>query len=165
MARRTGGTGVTIHPCDLHSGNQPPTQQGLDSADLCVLAIQRHLFHSFAQPERQGWMTALVTAITAMGDDIGPRLFAAVTAQVQAMRQARGAMFVYSDPHCPHCRQSLTPDETLLATCLRTLRQGRLETAGRHALILCEGEPPTRFLDATAGVVALLPLLPGHRLN
>jgi hypothetical protein len=106
-----------------------------------------------------------VIALEALGEEAGPHLFAAITAQVQAMRQARGAVFMYHDPLCPSCARVLTPDEEQLVLCLRACRTGREWDAGRHALILCEGEPPTRFLDATERLAALLPTLAKPSFN
>jgi hypothetical protein len=148
---------LSIHPLDL------PVPD--DSTACAVLTVQRHLCRSFAQPGTQGWMSGLIIAIESFGSGTGPALFATIAAQMQAMRQARGALFTYADPLCPGCRARMTPDEQQLTLCLRALRQGRVAAAGRHALVLCEGEPPTRFLDATAQLADLLPRLATPRLN
>jgi hypothetical protein len=128
----------------------------LDAADICVLSLQRQLFHSFCWPNGRVWSTALTEANQQFGHTDAGAVWEAVLLQVEAMRTTRRSMFTFSNPQCQHCRQVLTGDERHLAYTLRALRRRQPGWAMTHALCLCEGNDPGRYLQAKAMLAGLI---------
>jgi hypothetical protein len=154
--RVPGGAACAHGPLDGADRHRPETLR-LAPEVIGTLALQRHFFQSFCQPHSQSWMHGAVIAAERFGDLDGPRVWYAVLAQVQAMRRARPSVFVFANPLCPHCRQTLTEDERHLALALQDIRQGRAAWARAHALCLTEGADCDGFLQATTRLAAVLP--------
>ena len=118
------------------------------AAQRHVLTIARHYFSSFAQPERQGWLSAISSALHLFDHARGPDIAVATLAMVQTMRRARQSTFRFNAPDCPACAAHVTPQERAMMSALRATAQGRDGAARAHAAILCEGNDAADFLRA-----------------
>jgi hypothetical protein len=151
--------GRSRRDCYGHSPSQDQTldESGLDADEIGILAISRHYFQTFALPESQGWLHAMVIAADRFAQHGGPEVAYATLAAVQAMRHARTTVFHYSNPLCLHCRNVITGDECQFMATLRTIRQTQRAQSLTHAIILCEGGGTSAFLGACAALAALMP--------
>jgi hypothetical protein len=134
-------------PCGADRG-APVADLGYTAGQRHVLNIARHYFSSFAQPERQGWLSAISSALHRFGHDRGPEIAVATLAMVQTMRRTRRSTFRFNAPDCPACAAHVTPQERAMMSALRATAQGRDEAARAHAAILCEGNDAADFLRA-----------------
>lgn len=130
---------------------------GLDAFELGLLAVARHFIVSFAAPETQSWTVAFKIASERWGISEGARAAATVLVVIEEMRLARKSVFRFSDPNCPNCRQSLTPNERHLMLILHAIRRGRVGDAQTEAMLLCEGEDAKGLLRAAWGLAGLFP--------
>ncbi len=147
---------VRAHP----QGAACATERGVAARDLAfterefaVLQIARHYFASFAAPESQGWMRAIVAALDAFDHDTGPHVAVAVLSVVQTMRQTRKTPFRFNTPGCALCSGYLTVSERVLMNAVRCAATARAEAAHAHASFMCDGNDVRalmRALDALA---------------
>jgi hypothetical protein len=135
------------HPCGADRG-APVADLGYTAEQRHVLTIARHYFSSFAQPDRQGWLLAISSALHLFDHDRGPDIAVATLAVVQTMRRARQSTFRFNAPDCPACAAHVTPQERAMMSALRATAQGRDDAARAHAAILCEGNDAADFLRA-----------------
>jgi len=135
------------HPCGTDRGTSV-ADLGYTAEQRHVLTVARHYFSSFAQPERQGWLSAISCALHLFGHDRGPEIAVATLAMVQTMRRTRQSTFRFNSPDCPACAAHVTPPERAMMSALRATAQGRDEAARAHAAILCEGNDAADFLRA-----------------
>ena len=148
--------GAATHDHDLGANEMRLNRAGLELVEISVLALQRAFFQSFAIPESQSWMHGADTASERFGAKDGMSIWRAVLTQVQQMRHARQSCFSFSNPQCAVCCQMLTADERQLAFTLKAIRQGQLDWARTHAMILCEGGEVAPFIQATQDLARLL---------
>jgi len=115
------------HP--KRKGDIPVTSAGLDEFELGLLSVARHFIISFAAPDTQSWTIALNIASERWGISEGARAAVSLLAVIEAMRRARRSMFHFSDPNCPTCRETLTPNERHLMLMIHAIRQGQIGQA------------------------------------
>ncbi|MGY6633164.1 MAG: hypothetical protein ACXIU8_05410 [Alkalilacustris sp.] len=126
---------------------------GLDPFARLTLTLLRFHFQTFAQPDSQGWLTALRVATLRVGPQVAGPLCYDLVALVQALRQARRSCFNFNRPDCGCCSGWLTAEERLLMQVLGAVRSGQKGAALTHALLLCEGNA-AEDLVAMAAVYA-----------
>jgi len=143
------------HP--KRKGDIPVTSAGLDEFELGLLSVARHFIISFAAPDTQSWTIALNIASERWGISEGARAAVSLLAVIEAMRRARRSMFHFSDPNCPTCRETLTPNERHLMLMIHAIRQGQIGQAQTEAMLLCEGEDTTDLMRAAWGLAGLFP--------
>jgi hypothetical protein len=143
------------HP--RRDGDTPLAMLGLDDFETGLLATTRHFFTSFLAPESQGWIRAFREAEALWGAVDGPKSAYAMFTTVDAMRRSRRTMFHFSDPHCPTCRESVTPNERNLMRMIHAIRRGRIGAAQTEALLLTEGIDPAFLLRAAWALAGMFP--------
>ncbi|MGY6410131.1 MAG: hypothetical protein ACXIUV_03770 [Alkalilacustris sp.] len=112
---------------------------GLDPFAQLTLVLLRFHFQTFAQPDSQGWLTALRVATVHVGPRAAAPLCYDLVALVQALRHARHSCFNFNRPACGCCSCWLTVEERQLMQVLGAVRSGQKGAALTHALLLCEG--------------------------
>lgn len=135
------------HPCGADRG-APVADLGYTAEQRHVLTVARHYFSSFAQPERQGWLSAISAALHLFGHARGPEVAVATLAMVQTMRRSRQSVFRFNSPDCPACAARVTPQERAMMSALRAAALDMDDAARAHAAILCEGNDAEDFLRA-----------------
>lgn len=130
--------------------------QGYDSIDHYTLETVRIFFVAFYQPETQFWMHAYQYCESAYSSARGAAIAQATLDMLNAMRTTRPHTFNYTDPRCRDCSEFLTPEERYLMESFRNVRCGARQAAHMTALLLCEGNDPTAFLEATEKLNAVL---------
>lgn len=111
----------------------------LDPFARLTLVLLRFHFQTFAQPDSQGWLTALRAATVHVGPRAAGPLCYDLVALVQALRHARRSCFNFNRPDCGCCSGWLTVEERQLMQVLSAVRRGQKGAALTHALLLCEG--------------------------
>lgn len=144
-------------PHTKHKSDMPVAGSGLDEFEVGLLAVARHFIISFAAPDTQSWAVALAIASERWGISQGARAAVSMLTVIDAMRRARRSMFHFSDPHCPTCRDFMTPNERHLMQMIHTIRAGRVGDAQTEAMLLCEGAETTAVLQAAWGLAGLFP--------
>ena len=139
------------------AGDIPVNAIGLDEFEIGLLATMRYFITSFAAPETQGWVLAYRTAAERWGISDGAKAAYAMFDIVDAMRRARTTMFHFSDPHCPTCRETVTPNERHLMCMIHAIRRGRVGEAQTEAMLLTEGADNANMMRATWTLAGLFP--------
>ncbi|WP_147112313.1 hypothetical protein [Tateyamaria sp. syn59] len=129
---------------------------GLDKIELVILDVARCYWQTFATPQAQTWLMALHRAEVAFGSEQGPQVALEVLAAVQAMRTTRISCFRFNNPACPHCAAILSEHERQFMFVAQAIRAGRLGPARTHAMLLCEGNDTTRFIQRMSSLADAL---------
>ncbi|MEM1429748.1 MAG: hypothetical protein AAGG09_09840 [Pseudomonadota bacterium] len=138
----------TNRSCGTHERGTPVAELKYSPAERAVLAVARAYFNSFACPATQGWIGGISEALHAFGEERGPEVAVAVLSVVQCMRRARSSVFRFNSPDCPRCALFVTGHEQMLMAAARAAARGRLDAAGAHATLLCEGSDVRKFLKS-----------------
>lgn len=139
--------------CQDSGKGEPIWRLGYTPEELAILAVMRHYCTSFAMPDRQTWVAAIMTSLSDFGDDRGPETAVAVLAVLQSVRCIRRSHFHFNAADCAACSTRVTAHERLLMSALRAVRRDRREAALAHATLLCEGNdarPVVRALGVLA---------------
>jgi hypothetical protein len=145
-----GADGSRVPRRDLRPGDTRIEDLGLDRFAHLTLALLRYYCQTFAAPPSQGWLQALEIATRHAGSDRAPALCYDLLAIIQALRASRRSVFTFSNPNCPCCRPIVTAEERQLLATLDALRRGHRGQAATHALLVCEGQPAERLLEAAS---------------
>ena len=124
-------------------------QAGLDRAECAVLNLSRCFFCSFSEPMSQAWQHAIVATNGAKDFGLGAAQLGLVLEMVLTMRRTRRSCFQFNSPFCEFCSEILSEHERQLIGTLAAFREGRHGSAKIHAMLLCEGNDATQFLNAT----------------
>lgn len=133
--------------------------QNYDRIERYTLETARIFFVAFTDPKTQFWMHAYRYCESAYTAPKGATIAQATLNMLNAMRAARPHTFNYTDPRCRDCSECMTAEERYLMESFRHLRNNRYGPAHMSALLLCEGQDPTAFLDATVQLIELVPRL------
>ncbi|MEM9635127.1 MAG: hypothetical protein AAGA50_27635 [Pseudomonadota bacterium] len=135
---------------------QSKEQLQLDDNDQVVLEIARYFFMSWAARQSRGWEEALAKSNAAFGPIRGQSIaFALLDALIQ-MRDARKNLFVFNNPRCEKYRTHITHCERHLLSALQQTKRGRQSAACVDAMILCEGNEMTAFIERLRDLSAAL---------
>ncbi|WP_068303622.1 hypothetical protein [Pararhodobacter sp. CCB-MM2] len=123
-----------------------PDEQRLDDLqadpfDRFTLSLMRWHFQGFAEPECQGWLSALRLATEVVGPARAPALCYDIVALVEVVRATRRSVFRFNPEACAGCRQWVTPEERRMLSLLSALRSGRDGLAATQAQLLSDGRP------------------------
>ncbi|MEL7300777.1 MAG: hypothetical protein AAFM92_10370 [Pseudomonadota bacterium] len=131
-------------------------EAGLDELDFDVLTISRFYWQQFAMPMSQSWLYALREAEAAFPGREAATIAFAILAAVQANRCSRVSTFHFNNPGCGACRNVISEHERQFMSVFRAVRAGRVGAARTHAMLLCEGNDTTDFIEEMQALVALL---------
>lgn len=126
-----------------------------DYTEVTVLSVARYFWQTFAVPETQSWLSALGLAEQRCRQGHGRELGLEILTTVQAMRYARVSCFEFSNPACRHCAMVVTGHERCFMSVFRAVRDGQLDLARTFAMILCEGNDTTQFMERMGVLVTL----------
>ncbi len=160
-------TATGSHGCGRphHGGYDGMGIGALDPRMLCTLTVARYFFQSFAVPQLEGWTRALSGAEHLLGRDAAPGFACAVLRVVQAMRRSRKSVFHFSNPDCSNCAARLSGHERLLLNALRATLEDRPDNAEGHAMLLCEGNDTSEFLEEVEALARMMEARPHRVLN
>lgn len=127
-----------------------------DPVDKILLTLSRHLFRALSAPESGNRHMAVTYAGLSLGPGRGAMITAALQQAIVTMRRARRDRFFYNNPDCPLCAGHLTGAELQLVQVFRAVRLSRTSAAVVHAMLLCEGNDYTPFLDAVLQLTDVL---------
>lgn len=120
----------------------------LDAIEQRFLTAARILFAALVEPEPRRWAMACHAAAGLFPFGDPEEILRHVVHAIEAMRDLRRDVFVFSKHSCRTCSKVLSQEERLLVTTLQALRRQRPSEAYMNALLLCEGRDPARFLVA-----------------
>lgn len=126
----------------------------LQILDLVRLLLSRrtgHLPRHAALPED--------VARHCFGPEAAPRLLGGTARMIEAMAQARGDTFHYTNPYCRGCARGITAEETHLLEVLHHQRRGHRGQAMVCALMICEARPIDQLIETSAELAILTKLL------
>ena len=127
----------------------------LTTCEAKVLKIARYYFMTFSEPSKQTWLDANDYAIKNFSSDSGPYVSLAILSVIQSMREVRKSIFKFNNPDCKICSAALTEHEIGLLNTIRCKVNGRDDAAAAHALIICECNDSSKFLNATSILAAI----------
>jgi hypothetical protein len=133
--------------------------QNYDRIERYTLETARIFFVAFTDPQTQFWMHAYRYCESAYAAPNGATIAQATLNMLNAMRTTRPHTFNFTDPRCRNCSEYMTAEERYLMETFRHLRHNRYGPAHMNALLLCEGNDPTEFLDAIVQLIQLVPRL------
>ena len=136
----------------------------LDGFESGLLTVIRHFCVSFADPNAQGWIHSFGAATHMWGISSGPKAAQAAFYVLDAMRRARGSVFQYNNPACPHCSTRLTSNERHMMQMLHAVRRGHSSAARIAAMLLVEGGDGSAMLAAAYNFACLFPVDPSALL-
>lgn len=146
-----------------NSCNHPPTTAckvsdvGFDRFEIALLAVLRHFCTSLSSPQSQAWINAYGIAAEHWGISEGPKAAQCMLMAAEAMRRARPTMFVFSNPVCLTCRETITPNERQFMQVIHAARRGNVAMARTAAMMLCEGGDTQAFVQAALKLAGLFP--------
>lgn len=154
-------------PHNLHSKCGPKerskpllSEQNYSIVEEDILKIARLFFVTFGQPDSQLWMHAYRFADQLYPAMTGTNIAQATLVMLNEMRMIRPHTFNYTDPRCACCSAFVTAEERYLMDSFRHIRQGSRTRAHMAAMLLCEGNDPSAFLDAATRLNEMLCNIP-----
>ncbi|WP_417691487.1 hypothetical protein [Roseibium sp.] len=127
--------------------NRVPVQAvGLNPDELKVLETLRLFCIAYADPASMAWEQAFETCTREFGPTCGPRIGMATMKVMSALRISRRTTYSFTNPACSCCRHTLSDHELQMMSLLKAQRRGDGLARQTHAVILCEGQRPERFL-------------------
>lgn len=128
-----------MEPCRNSNEHVLISDLRFEDDELVILTVMRYFFVSFSQPSTEAWTEAIRFSISYFGFSTGSQVAANVLCILQAMRQSRQSCFHFQSPSCKCCKKLITPNERSLMNAFKSVRQGSIETAEAHLMILTEG--------------------------
>ena len=124
--------------------------------ELVILTVMRYFFVSFSRPQTEAWADAIRFSIAYFGFSTGSQVATNIMHVLQSMRQSRQSCFHFQSPSCECCKKLITPNERCLMNAVKSVRQGSIETAKAHLLILTEGNDHGCVLSELNNLLATL---------
>ncbi|MEM9707545.1 MAG: hypothetical protein AAF871_02045 [Pseudomonadota bacterium] len=125
---------------------------GYDGIETAILEVARFYWQTFAMPETQSWLMAHHRSEVRFGQEMGGLLGLDILSAVQAMRMARTSCFKFNNPGCPHCAEIVSEHERQFMNVLQSIRAKRMGATITHAMLLCEGNDASAFIQRMAEV-------------
>ncbi|MEM6634315.1 MAG: hypothetical protein AAF667_00355 [Pseudomonadota bacterium] len=123
-------------------------RMSIDVFEKHFLEIARHFFLAFSRPQSQAWVDAFWKAEQAFPMPFGATIAHAILISINELRSLRTRPFAFQNPYCTHCSTDITNEERYLLLALRSVRLGNKSQASTNALLLCENEDTSAFLES-----------------
>lgn len=124
-----------------------------------MLQVLRLFCMTYANPGSHAWEEAYAMSVREFGAKDGPLVSHEVMNCVRALRCTRKTSFDFIDPTCPCCRKMLAHHESHFMRLLKAERANDGLTRQMSAVVLCEGENPTLFLQSMSSLARQLDTL------
>ena len=124
------------------------TGAGLSQDEVLVLQVLRLFCMTYANPGSHAWEEAFSMSVRELGPQHGRRTAQEVMNCIRALRCTRKTSFDFIDPTCPCCRKMLAHHESHFMRLLKAERANDGLTRQMSAVVLCEGENPSIFLQS-----------------
>lgn len=132
-------------PAGAPSGAAPPE---FSAFEWNALEVARYFFTSFSRPETQAWTEGFRRAEEMFPAPFGATIANAILIAVNEVRARRERTFEFMCPECERQSGRMTPEERYLMSTISAIRAGNRSAAHMHALLLCESEDTSGFVEA-----------------
>ncbi len=139
------------------------TGAGLLQEEILVLQMLRLFCVTYANPGSHAWEEAYAMSVRELGSKDGPRVSHEVMNWVRTLRCTRKTSFDFIDPTCPCCRKMLAHHESHFMRLLKAERANDGLTRQMSAVVLCEGQNPSLFLQSMSSLGNQLDILTKRR--
>lgn len=139
------------------------TGAGLLQEEILVLQVLRFFCMTYSNPGSHAWEEAYAMSVRELGSKDGPRVSHEIMNCIRALRCTRKTGFDFIDPTCPCCRMMLAHHESHFMRLLKAERANDGLARQMSAVILCEGENPSLFLQSISSLANQLDSLTVRR--
>lgn len=113
-----------------------------------ALEVARYFFVSFAQPTTHAWMEGFWRAEQMFPAPFGATIAHTIVIAIRELQTARARPLEFNCPACARNAGRVTAEERHFMVTLAAIRSGNKTAAATHALLLCESEDTSGFLEA-----------------